>query len=590
MRWWLGFAFAMVAGLTALAVALVFSERAERAFAERAGDLAVGSSVVAADRLREPLLDGTLSQAVPEIAEERRLALFVFDDEGQLISGERSRRTLLDAVPNRDDALATALGGERYVATLEGSVATVVGLPLRVATGTGAEIAGALVAYVPQPAYAASQSLLDREIVVAALVAIPIGAIAGLLVAALLAGRLRRIGTTATAIEQGDFEAELRPRFHDELGDLSETIDRMRQHLADSFDSLATERDRLERLLERLRDGVIMIDGELEVEVANAAASRLLGAPLEEGDPLPDPWPEPSLREFARALLRPDSRVAQARVAIGESMTYSLLGIPAARRGESTVLVVTDVSQQERREQAEREFVANAAHELRTPLAAILGAVEVLQGGAKEIPADRDRFLSHIEREAERLSRLSRAMLVLARAQTGQEAPLLRSVPLRPLLTGVAERLAVAPGVEVAVRCPENLEALSEPDLLEQALANIAANAAKHTAAGTIELGASLSDPETVTLTVRDTGPGIPLPEQERVFDRFYRGDARSSEGFGLGLSIVRHAIRAIGGLIELESEPGVGTTVTIELPCSAPPDEQGPSAAARRNEPAPAR
>lgn len=569
MRWWLGLAFALVAGLTALAAAVVFSERADRALAERAGELAIGSSVVASDRIKQALVEGTLGRVVSEVAQERRIALYVFDSEGNLLSPERSRRTLFEAVPRHTEALEAALAGERYAETLEGTVATVVGLPLRAAVGTGAEIVGALVAYVPQPAYAVSQSLLDREIILAASIAFPVGAIAGLLIAALLAARLRRIGAAARAIEQGDFGTELTPKFHDELGALALTINRMRQRLADSFERLKAERDKLERLLERLRDGVIMVGRDLRVEVANASARRALGAPLLEGDPLPDPWESPSLRELARTLLHPGGQVFQSRVTVEASRAYALLGIPAAREGESAVMVITDVSEQERREQAEREFVANAAHELRTPLTAILSAVEVLQAGAKEIPEDRDRFLSSIAQEASRLSRLSRAMLVLARAQTGQQSPALAAVRVRPLLEDVVARLSVAPGVAVVVDCPADLEALSEPDLLEQIVSNLATNAAKHTSEGTIRIVATPSGSDIVAISVADTGPGIAPHEQERIFDRFYRGGARSSEGFGLGLSIVQHAVRAIGGTIDLQSRPGTGTTVTVELPAA---------------------
>src|SRR5205085_4688448 len=117
-----------------------------------------------------------------------------------------------------------------------------------------------------------------------------------------------------------------------------------------------------------------------------------------------------------------------------------------------TVLVVRDdLSEQERRELAEREFVSNAAHELRTPLTTIIGAVEVLQAGAKDDPAERDRFLGHIEREAERLARLARALLTLARAHAGQERPRVEAVTLAGLLLDVAEELRPRAGVALEV-------------------------------------------------------------------------------------------------------------------------------------------
>src|SRR5205814_9913795 len=116
-------------------------------------------------------------------------------------------------------------------------------------------------------------------------------------------------------------------------------------------------------------------------------------------------------------------------------------------------------SERERRERAEREFVANAAHELRTPVAAIASAVEVLQAGAKDAPADRDLFLGHIEREAARLTRLARALLVLARAQARHEPPPLQLVELAPLLGQVAAAILPPGDVQVVVDCPLALAA-----------------------------------------------------------------------------------------------------------------------------------
>ena len=167
---------------------------------------------------------------------------------------------------------------------------------------------------------------------------------------------------------------------------------------------------------------MVTVDRELNVEFANGAARRALGIPDEaETAQLPDPWPELDLQALASGLFRDQAQISQARVTPSTEQTYDLVGIPAGDVGESAVLVVRDVSEQERRERAEREFVTNAAHELRTPLTAISSAVEVLQAEQRRFQRDRDRFLDHIEREAARLTRLTRSLLVLARAQTNQE-------------------------------------------------------------------------------------------------------------------------------------------------------------------------
>jgi signal transduction histidine kinase len=211
--------------------------------------------------------------------------------------------------------------------------------------------------------------------------------------------------------------------------------------------------------------------------------------------------------------------------------------------------------------------VSNAAHELRTPIAAIASTVEVLQRGAKEKPQDRDLFLGHIERETERLSRLASSLLLLARVETGQEAPLLELVDVRRLLDQIGAAVEAKDGVTVEVACEPGVAVLADEDLLRQAVWNLAMNAARHTTAGRIELigrnAGALSE-----IDVVDTGPGIAVDDQARAFDRFYRGGSpRAGEGFGLGLSISRAIARALGGDASLSSEPGLGTRVRLLIP-----------------------
>lgn len=221
-----------------------------------------------------------------------------------------------------------------------------------------------------------------------------------------------------------------------------------------------------------------------------------------------------------------------------------------------------------REESAQREFVTNAAHELQSPLTAIVSAIEVLQAGAKDRP-ERDIFLGHIERASERLAHLVRALLILARAQTGAEAPRTELIALHPLLSDIAAQLRPVDAVNVEISCPPDAAAVTNRELFEQVILNVAENAAKYTANGRIELAAQVSDGQ-VEIRVSDTGRGIPPEEHDRVFERFYRGAEAISAGSGLGLSIARAATQALGGEVTLESELGAGTLVRIRLPQGA--------------------
>jgi signal transduction histidine kinase len=232
--------------------------------------------------------------------------------------------------------------------------------------------------------------------------------------------------------------------------------------------------------------------------------------------------------------------------------TYAITGVPAAGSG-TAVIVVMDVTEQQRRERAEREFVANAAHELRTPVTAIASAVEVLQLGAKDEPAERDRFLALIERQTARLGRLGRALLTLARAQSRAEP-----LQLEPVDVGRLPRTALA--VEDGVR------ALAHDDLLRQAIENLVANARKYASSEGLAVSARSAEPGTVVVEVRDRGPGLTPANVERAVERFFRSGDRDAEGFGLGLSIAREVAHALGGRLELESSPGAGTTARIVL------------------------
>lgn len=332
------------------------------------------------------------------------------------------------------------------------------------------------------------------------------------------------------------------------------------------FFGLDAERRRLRRVLEGMHEGVVTVDRDLVVRFANGAARGIHGFDrLETDELLPDPWPNLSLRAFAAKLFGEDARALHCEHAPAANAGYSVVGLPA-HLSEEAVLVFTDLGEVSRREQAERDFVSNAAHELRTPLTAISSAIEVLQSGAKEIPADRDMFLDDIEREAGRLRRLTRGLLLLAEIEAQKEPPAVEEVDIAVLLHEIAGGMHVRDGVAVEVDCEPGLTAVTNPDLAAQALASVAANAAKYTLAGRISLSASVDETST-TLAVSDTGPGIAPETRARLFDRFFRNGDRDRDGFGLGLSIARQAVASLGGDIDVQSAAEGGTIVELRLP-----------------------
>jgi signal transduction histidine kinase/HAMP domain-containing protein len=534
VRWWLGIAFAVVAATSTAIVVSQFSDRSENAFRRH------GQSIT--------LKDAQLGAALPRT----KLKKFATQEKIQF----RIIRTPAAAASHLErDAVSVALGGESFAKGDKDGGTYVAAVPYH---------GGALVVVNRVPDLAEAIDTVNGEALRAGVIAGVIGVIVGLLLAQLIALRLRRLSAAAEAIAHGDFETPLRYRFRDEFGMLAHNFDRMRRQLRRSFRRVEAERDRLRLLLERLHEGVLTIDQDLVVHFANTEARRLLGGRLKEGDELPEPWQGFALRDFAQRLFDERASVTQVHVTPDPQHAFGVTGIPSQPETDWALLVVDDLTEQERRELAEREFVSNAAHELRTPLTTIIGAIEVLQAGAKEDPVERDRFLAHIERESGRLARLARAMLTLARAHSGEEQPRIEAVELGPLLREVAAGLRPHAGVAVDIEVTDGLAVDANRDLLEQALRNLGENAAKHTARGSVALRA-YGDGHTVTLEVEDSGPGISPEVQRHVFDRFYRGE-RDAHGFGLGLAIVRESVRTLGGRIELDSSPGEGTVFRIFL------------------------
>jgi signal transduction histidine kinase len=259
-------------------------------------------------------------------------------------------------------------------------------------------------------------------------------------------------------------------------------------------------------------------------------------------------------------------------VELADGRTVRVTGA-AAHEDDPAILLIEDVTEERRRERVVHEFVRNAAHQLRTPLAGIMAAVEVLQSGAKEVPSDRDRFLAHVAEHSARLTRIARALLMLARAQSGESIELER-VELRDMLEGlVAETGRDAEG-RIAIVCSDSLAALAQRDLLHEALAALLDNAVRHTR-GEIRLEArELGD--TVEIDVANSGEGIAPEHHARIFEPFYRV-AETGDGFGLGLSIAQQAVEAMRGELSSATTSSTGTVFTIRL-ASIRGDEQSNS------------
>ena len=260
-------------------------------------------------------------------------------------------------------------------------------------------VAGAVVTRSTPPA-ALSRSIegLRGDSLTALALAIGAGILIGFAVASLIATRVKRLASSAERMAQGRFDEPLPVGGRDEIGDLARALDSMREALRESFNMLATERDRLSAILDGLTEAVIVVGADDEVRFSNPSAAPLIS----DGKPLP-----PLRPTLKRAAERGSAQNAWLRV---EDRVYAVQArrVPAER---TVLLVARDRTEELRRELAEREFVSNAAHELRNPLAGISGAIEVLRAGAKDDDEARDHFLGRLADDAERMTRLTQSLL-----------------------------------------------------------------------------------------------------------------------------------------------------------------------------------
>jgi signal transduction histidine kinase len=230
-------------------------------------------------------------------------------------------------------------------------------------------------------------------------------------------------------------------------------------------------------------------------------------------------------------------------------------------------------------QQAQRDFLANVSHDLRTPLTSIQGFSQAIAEGVASDPASAQHAAQIIHDEAGRMHRMVESLLDLARIESGQLDVQARAIALSDLLQGVGDSISVKArekGLQLTLDVPPDLPRIAgDGDRLAQVFTNLLDNAVTHTPpGGQIALRAGTNH-DGVTITVRDTGEGIPAADLPRIFERFYQVDkSRKNDrrsGIGLGLAITKQIVESHGGAIHVTSQPGQGTTFTVWLPFLAP-------------------
>jgi two-component system phosphate regulon sensor histidine kinase PhoR len=386
--------------------------------------------------------------------------------------------------------------------------------------------------------------------------------------------------TTAHAIAAGDFLGPVEVSRRDELGQLAEAIEKMwidvRNRLAEAREAA----QRLTTVFGGMDQGVIAIGANRNVLLANTAARRMLEISTQavQGMPLKEVLLDAQLRKAALEVLR--RPVPQRLTLERNGAMQRVLGIHATPMPGNpcpgVVLVLHDETELRRLELLRQEFVANVSHELKTPLSSIKAYAETLSRGAIHDPQNNLRFVARIEEQADRLHQLILDLLRLARIESGEQTFDIAAVPVAKAIDAcLADHHNAAEAKSIRLLCqpPDaTTHVRADEEGLRQILDNLVDNAIKYTPAGGTVTVRSSREGRTVKLEVEDSGIGIPRQYQPRVFERFFRVDkARSRElgGTGLGLSIVKHLAQSFGGTVSVQSQPGKGSTFTVELPAT---------------------
>jgi two-component system, OmpR family, phosphate regulon sensor histidine kinase PhoR len=383
------------------------------------------------------------------------------------------------------------------------------------------------------------------------------------------------LAESARKTAEGDVRQSPGLHAEDEFGELGAALDQLARGYADALADYSRERDRMRGILSGMREGVLLLDRRRRVSLVNPTLREmlLLGADVEGRSPL-------EVIRHAEIVRLLDEAQAEDEPASGEieigglkprRLMVQVVRIPGEEGGLLAVFV--DVTHLRRLESMRKDFVANASHELRTPVATIHSAAETLAAVVTRDPNAAGEFVDIIMRNAQRLKNLVDDLLDLSRIESQDFHVWLEPLDAGQTFAVVAELFrerAATKGIRLVLDASVRQTVLADRRGLERVLSNLVDNAVKYCGQGTtVTCAAEARSDKAAALSVTDDGPGIEGQHLPRLFERFYRvdpGRSRELGGTGLGLSIVKHLVEAMGGRIGVSSEPGKGTRFEIVL------------------------
>lgn len=437
------------------------------------------------------------------------------------------------------------------------------------------EVWGGIFLNAPLTGISAAVGQVRVMIMYAALTATALAMFVGFFMSKSISLPLQQMNRAALEVAGGNYQQQVEVTSSDEVGQLAQTFNYMSSTLQHTVEALSHEKAKLENIMVSMNEGVIAVDRQGQVILANPQAKLLLQIYEDPtGKDIFSLLPDEGMPALIGDVINTNENASEEyQLPDGKILSLRIAPLRRGNRTWGAVGILQDVTEIRQLEQMRRDFVANVSHELRTPMTSIQGFVEALLDGLAEDKDSQNRYLHVILDETVRLNRLVSDLLDLSRLETRQVSWPLETVALPPLfelVTGKMQLQLDKQNLSVQIITPENLAPVSgNRDRIQQVLINLLGNAVSFTPpGGRIVLSAEDAGHE-VRISVSDNGVGIPPEEQEKIWERFHKVDkarTRRFGGTGLGLSIVKQIVDAHGGTVDLESTPGQGSTFTFTL------------------------
>jgi two-component system, OmpR family, phosphate regulon sensor histidine kinase PhoR len=530
-----------------------------------------------------PLIENPskLQSQVKKISEGKDLRITIVDPQGVVLADSDETSEKVSGMDNHATRpeIASALMGKtgvsiRYSMTVKTRM-LYVALPVR----DHEKILGVVRTAMPIVHVDEILASVRRPVMLTAILGILIVLVAGILFSKHLTKRIRRITSVAERYAREDWSEKILMDGTDELKMLADTMNQMAATLSSRIEDLESEKGKISVILSHMNEGVIAIDRRKQYVMANPAAETIFGfsSSMAHGKGLIEITRHPQIERLVDQAFQ-ERQTASLEIQVSgkarKTLYVNVIVLESHIRDIGGILVFHDTTELRRLENIRKEFVANVSHELRTPLTSIKGFIETLLGGALKDPATSERFLKIVSEETDRLGRLVEDILTLGEIEQGAALVKKESIDLASDLPEILERFKsqlLEKKIAVENRISGGSLLLSgDRDKIHQVFINLIDNAIKfNKPEGKIVLSAD-QKPEGVTITIEDTGIGIPQEAQARIFERFFRVDkARSKEmgGTGLGLAIVKHIMEAHGGRATCQSTPGQGSRFSVFFP-----------------------